>query len=264
VGPGKLLLGNVDGPTLALATADEVQCRAEAALRAVGDDPLFILTTSSADIPWDTPPANILALREAVAPHSGLTLCGCSVFRDVVAAVDWGGPAPGRTIYFDSALHMNPEEVDRVVGSVLDFERSRGRKVLVAYGDCAPHLAERCAEAGCVRIDSHSCYEAMAGREAFRALRRGDAFLLTSEWVGRWREMLAKAVGSDERMMREAVTDQNRRIVFLVRPGEAVPEQEIDDVKRFFGLPVSVEVAAPENVGDALREAYRALTSQER
>ena len=254
VGPGKLLMGNVDGPSLASATPDEVRALAEAALRAVGDDPLFVLATASADVPWETPPANILALREAVSPTSGVTLCACSVFRDDITAVDWG-EKPRRTIYLDSALHVDPHELDDLVGSVIDFERSCGRRVLVAYGDCAPHLDERCRQGGCARIASQNCCAAVAGRDGFRRLRRGDAFLFMPEWAGRWRELLAKAVGGDERMMRESVTDQNERIVFLVRPGQPSPQTCIDEVAGFFGLPVSVEVVPETGFAEALLEA---------
>lgn len=259
LGPGKLLLGNVDGPTLADFTPEQVRTRAQAALGAAGDDPCFVLATSSADVPWNTPPANLLALRDAVVASSGVTLCACSVFRPVVETMDWAGAGPTRTLYFDSALHMDPEVLDRLIGSVLDYERSCGRRVLVAFGDCAPHLDERCRQVGVARIASRNCCEAALGRSEFRRLRGQGAFLFLPEWVGRWRELLGKAVGTDERMMREAVTDQNTSIVFLARPGRPPALSELEEVGAFFGLPVSVEVVPDGGFVAELRTALASL-----
>lgn len=66
LGPGPLLLGNLDGPDLARLHPEEVRRLCDRALAQRGADPQFVLATSCADIPLATPPACIEMLTEAV------------------------------------------------------------------------------------------------------------------------------------------------------------------------------------------------------
>jgi uroporphyrinogen decarboxylase len=62
---GKVLLGNVDGPTLNKRKAEEVAAQRRAILEDRKGDPHFILASSAADIPYDTPAENIRAFLGA-------------------------------------------------------------------------------------------------------------------------------------------------------------------------------------------------------
>lgn len=66
LGPGPIVMGNLNGPGLLHLSPGEVQARCERAFSQKGEDPRFILATCSADIQIDTPPEAILAIREAV------------------------------------------------------------------------------------------------------------------------------------------------------------------------------------------------------
>ncbi len=263
VGPGRLLLGNVDGPSLEDATAPEVLARARAVVAGRAGDPLFMLATAAADVPWNTPPANLLALREAVEeraavpPPSGprVTLCSCSIFRSTIAAMAFS-EGPPRSLFLDSSLHMDPADLDRVLGSIVDFEVGQGRRVVLAYGDCAPHIDDRCRPPHCVRLAVQNCCEAELGRDRYRSLRHDGAFIFLPEWAGRWREMLSRAAGDDEGMMRAMVADQNQRIVVLFEPGREPSPGDLDELRRCFGLPVSVEAVPEGRLSRALREAW--------
>jgi uroporphyrinogen decarboxylase len=73
IGPGTLLLGNLDNLSFPSATPEKIRERALKRLRtAVGHGP-YILATSGADIPLTTPPENILALRLAAEEFAGGT-----------------------------------------------------------------------------------------------------------------------------------------------------------------------------------------------
>ena len=72
LGPGPLLLGNLDGPGLADLHPDEVGARCDRALAHRSADLQFILATSGADIPLDTPPACLQAITEAVCRAGGV------------------------------------------------------------------------------------------------------------------------------------------------------------------------------------------------
>ena len=71
VGDAPLLFGNLNGPALATQSAATVQEQAHALLLRMQDDPRFILGTSGADIPIDTPEENILAIPRAILAMSG-------------------------------------------------------------------------------------------------------------------------------------------------------------------------------------------------
>ena len=65
VGPEKLLLGGIDGPTLIRLSREEVRRTCLAALENRRDDPRFVLATTAADVDYATPPETIHAVREA-------------------------------------------------------------------------------------------------------------------------------------------------------------------------------------------------------
>jgi len=63
VGPEPTLFGGIAAPQLADLTLAEVENRCRALLENRRQDKRFILYTCGADIPWETPPENIHALR---------------------------------------------------------------------------------------------------------------------------------------------------------------------------------------------------------
>ncbi len=66
LGPGVLLLGGVEGPTLSRRPLARVLEVARAALRDRAADPRFVFATASADVPWDTETATLEALARTV------------------------------------------------------------------------------------------------------------------------------------------------------------------------------------------------------
>lgn len=72
LGPGPLLLGNLDGPGLAGMRPEEVSARCEGALAQWPGDRQVILATCGADIPLDTPPACLQAITDAVCRAGGV------------------------------------------------------------------------------------------------------------------------------------------------------------------------------------------------
>lgn len=66
VGPERLLLGNLNGPTLSSLPLDKIMAQVNRILEYRKDDPRFIFCTSSADIPWNTPPETLLAIVERI------------------------------------------------------------------------------------------------------------------------------------------------------------------------------------------------------
>ena len=66
VGREKLLMGNINELALSRITPEKIRISCEKILKERSNDPFFILATSGADIQYDTPEENILAIREAI------------------------------------------------------------------------------------------------------------------------------------------------------------------------------------------------------
>jgi uroporphyrinogen decarboxylase len=72
LGPGPIVMGNLNGPGLMDLRPDEVQAQCDRALAQRGEDRQFILSTCSADIQLDTPPECLAAVAEAVCRAGGV------------------------------------------------------------------------------------------------------------------------------------------------------------------------------------------------
>lgn len=66
---GKVIIGNIDGPSLAKYSPITIRRRCLDILRLNAKQGRFILGTSNADIPYTTPLANVLALHESVMEY---------------------------------------------------------------------------------------------------------------------------------------------------------------------------------------------------
>lgn len=69
LGPGHLLMGGLSGPHMSARNPEEIRRRVMQALDDRRDDARFILASSHADVPLDTPLENLLAVRDAVREH---------------------------------------------------------------------------------------------------------------------------------------------------------------------------------------------------
>ena len=70
VGPQRLLLGNLNGPTLSRIPQDSVLNQVDRILADRRDDPCFLFCTSAADVSFDTPPTMIRAIAERIRSTS--------------------------------------------------------------------------------------------------------------------------------------------------------------------------------------------------
>lgn len=66
LGPGPVLMGNLDGPGLINLRPEDIQAQCDQAFSQRGQDRQFILSTCSADIQFDTPHECLAAITEAV------------------------------------------------------------------------------------------------------------------------------------------------------------------------------------------------------
>jgi uroporphyrinogen decarboxylase len=72
LGPGPIVMGNLDGPNLVNLLPDEVQVQCDRALAQRDGDHQFILSTSNADIQFNTPPECLEVITEAACRAGGV------------------------------------------------------------------------------------------------------------------------------------------------------------------------------------------------
>lgn len=272
LGPGPLLLGNLAGPPLLHQTPQQVAERCREILEETWGDRCFVLATSGADVAFDTPPANLLALHEAAVAWgigtaatadpraaAGTVVVACSIFRPRLLAAQQSGACPWPVRFLDSSLHMEPNELRRQLRSVVAWERAQGHRVLVVYGDCHAHLVEDCAGPGVARVVGTNCCQLLLGAKRNRQLLREGAFIFLPEWVERWREMLEKAFGMDREGVRAAMGEVHRKLVFLEVEGESVPTETMAGIGEYLGLPWEREQVDGRHLAAALADAARRL-----
>ncbi len=66
LGPDTLLLGNLSGPHFSRRSAESIAERTRSLLLEMKDERKFVLATSNADIPWETDPEVLVALRRTI------------------------------------------------------------------------------------------------------------------------------------------------------------------------------------------------------
>ncbi len=66
LGPGRLILGNLNGPTLSSLPLDRILGRVDGILENRADDLRFIFLTAAADIPFNTPVETLKAIAERI------------------------------------------------------------------------------------------------------------------------------------------------------------------------------------------------------
>ena len=72
LGPGPVVMGNLNGPGLVELRPEEVSALCDRAFAQRGEDRQFILSTSSADIQFDTPPECLAAITDVVCRAGGI------------------------------------------------------------------------------------------------------------------------------------------------------------------------------------------------
>lgn len=69
IGPDRLLLGNLNGPTISALTPETARAKVTDILNDRRDDHHFIFATSAADVPWSTAPETIHAIADTIRSY---------------------------------------------------------------------------------------------------------------------------------------------------------------------------------------------------
>ena len=161
----------------------------------------------------------------------------CGIFRTEIQSLRSAGRIGIPFRYLSSMLHMAPDGLDRQAQTLVAAERRHGNGVVLAYGDCSPHMLEIEASPGVARTSGINCCEIMLGRRAYRELRSKGAFFIMPEWALRWREIFESGLGLDGKNARAFMTDMHTGLLYLDTGLVPVPEAVLAEMADYCGLP---------------------------
>ena len=166
-------------------------------------------------------------------------------------------------VYLDSMLHMSPGRLAARLEDVLSPILNKGRRVVLAYGDCCSQMADWESLPGVARVDGMNCCEMLLGREDYRALRREGAFFLLPEWTLRWREIFATELGLTRENASGLMRDMHRKLIYLDTGTMPVPESALTECSQYCGLPFEVRRVELRHFAGAIREAQSRLEAKQ-
>jgi hypothetical protein len=191
---------------------------------------------------------------------ANISCIACSVLRPELEALQARGLLDFPIRYLSSRLHMIPGELHRRMAALLEKELEKGRRVLLLYGNCHPYMGELEARPGVVRVPGVNCANILIGRDLYKRLVKENVYFLFFEWIHRWREILVKFPGCDEKTTRDLMREHSR-LVYLDTGLYPVPEESLNQCSRYFDLPFQVLPVSIDHLPHVIREAVKKLTA---
>ncbi len=183
-------------------------------------------------------------------------LLGCGVFKREFALLPESLLDGFRPVFLDSMLHMEPARLDLILKNAL--EKTDAEQVVLAFGDCSPHLPDFDDQARTVRVAGCNCCEIWLGSQRYRELRKEAAFFLMPEWALRWEHIIRHELGlNTKELARDFMTQTMRRAVYIDTGVMPVPTEALEAFGWYTDLPVAVEKTGPEHLIAALEMAMR-------
>lgn len=234
------LIGNMDNLSLSKKTAKEAEQAATACLQEGLKNQPFILCNSGADIPIETPPENIHALLNAAKNVSAPEIywISCGVLKEEILELQHRGSIPGKVVFLDSMLHMNPPKLNETLCNIIEKEN---RLIILIYGDCCPAMLQIASKPNIVRVNSMNCFQMLLGKVRYRELMKDEAFMLLPEWAVRWKEALNTELGLFGSVAEDFFKDHRKELVYLDTGLTPIPEHELTACSKYIGLPVRTE-----------------------
>jgi hypothetical protein len=170
------------------------------------------------------------------SPIAGLA---CSIFRQEIEALRAAGQIHWPFRYLGSMLHMTPDRLEQQLQSTLDAWPAN-QPILLAYGDCCPHMLDLESRPQVARTHGINCCEVLLGRAAYRKLRAEGAFFLIPEWAWRWREIFEQTLGLQGETARDFMRDMHTALIYLDTGLTPIPHPTLADISAYSGLPLSI------------------------
>jgi len=164
----------------------------------------------------------------------------CSIFRKEIELLIAQKQIEIPFTYLSSMLHLYPDVLDRSLQQAVERARQNGEDVLLVYGDCCPHMHDCQIDDRIERVRGINCFEILLGRDQYRRLCSERAFFLMPDWAYRWREVFQYQLGLEGDNARSFMAEFHTRLVYLDTGLTPVPEELLDEISEYCGLPVEI------------------------
>jgi len=188
-------------------------------------------------------------------------LLGCGIFKREFAPLPESLRDGFHPIFLDSMLHMEPARLDLLLKNAL--EKTGDDPVVLAFGDCSPHLTEFDNHAHTVRVAGCNCCEIWLGKQRYGELRKEAAFFLMLEWALRWEHIIKDELGLETKeLAKDFMAQTLRRAVYIDTGVIPVPTETLEAFSVYTGLPVTVEKVGYAHFAASLESALHRIAGK--
>ena len=255
IGPRLLLIGNLDNLSLPSWTAEQTRTKSLECLSKAAPFGPFILSTSGADVPLGTPLENLKALLGASQSYAQTLWITCGVLKAEVNKLLEVGSIQGQVMTLNSMLHMDPPQLEAVLGAAVVQASRTHRKVVLVYGDCCPRMHELVGQGQVLRIQAINCAQMLVGKPRYRELMHQHSFMLLPEWAARWQEVFQKELGLSHQVAYDLMREHRGELVYLDTGLVPLPTRDLEECSRYTGLSYRIEPVSLDTLLAGLLEA---------
>lgn len=187
-----------------------------------------------------------------------ISALSCGIFRKEIESLDQAVLGGVRPVFLDSMMHMRPAALDVALGRIL--KKHPGKRFLLIYGDCSPHIQSLSARPEVSRVEGTNCCEILLGRDAYRELRKEGVFFFLPEWTERWKDVFLRELGlTAPDIAQEFMHEFHKRLMYLDTGVDAIPEDTLADIAKYFEMPVEIHTIGLERFSQAVDQGLRRL-----
>ena len=188
----------------------------------------------------------------------------CSSLGEELCAIFAEEDLPVEQFIIDSSLHSYPERLAAAIQDTLDEDVSDSFPTFLAFGDCHPGIEDQARRPFTVRLNAVNCIQALLGEETHQRLSEEGALFLLPNWVDQFRQILLQDTCLTEEMLAEFMQEFHKKLVYLDTGLIPVPEEKLQDLADYFGLPYEVHPTSLDNLRDLVLESHSLLVKSAR
>jgi hypothetical protein len=165
-----------------------------------------------------------------------LFLVGCGILKNEVNYLIKKNAWPLDTVFFDSSLHIDFEQLsNKLTSSLAKFSN---RKVIVFYGSCHPLMDKILHDAKTIRTPGQNCVEMLLGEQLFTKELSNGAFFLLEDWALRWNFITKKTFGTNKTVIRDIFKGDRKYLLALRTPCSQDFTEKAEMAAQYVDLPL--------------------------
>lgn len=189
-----------------------------------------------------------------IVTENKLLLVGCGILKNEVIFLIRKNNWPLKTLFLDSALHVDFDRLANALASAL--ARHRNEETIVFYGTCHPLMDRMLADARTFRTRGQNCCEMLLGPETFHKELDMGAYFLLEEWARRWQHLMTKTFNTTKLEIIRDIFQGDRNYLLGIRtPCSGDFTAEAEEAGRMAGLPIRWSNVSLDHLESVLLEA---------